>query len=515
MTGKRGFHILIGSLFLAGAATGLYFQFSCHKFLNYDALSYINIAELYTKGDWAHAINGYWSPLYCWVLSLCQLAGMPLQGACYVINFIAAGCCLFLVLQIAGRYITEPLIYYLFGFFALGFLLFYAMSVLTPDLTGTALCLWFLLLITDEQYASSRQMPYTAGIVGACMYFAKSYHFAILHLFFVAYILVLLVRKSNPLLQRLRPLVKTYAVFLLLSLVWITILSIHEKKITFATSGRFNHNLGNPGYNGAIPVNVALYPPPFEGAYFAHINPAHMLDAYDWLPFENSRSFFHQLNIVSRSASDFYNILDSHGVRTVLLFAMLLFLLYNRKKVAVSKQEAPATLLLFFIVYPLLYLPILILDRYVFVCTLLFHFFLFYIASLVWKLLPQKPLLMAGLVVLAAGLVPLVMTGKKKLTGSCSEYRYYKAFYSRLPDMAYLKNQRIASAGDAGLESVQLCYHLNCRYYCVWSDGQYNPLKQYNIRYILARKEQAPSPFLVLKEKMPVNNATLFIYEVK
>jgi len=33
-----------------------------------DGLSYIEIGEAYFRGDWKHAINGYWSPFYSWIL---------------------------------------------------------------------------------------------------------------------------------------------------------------------------------------------------------------------------------------------------------------------------------------------------------------------------------------------------------------------------------------------------------------------------------------------------------------
>src|SRR5688500_8804181 len=189
MISKAGFHKLSGALFLTGAAISLYFQFSFHKFLNPDTLSYINIGELYAQGEWPLAINGYWSPLYSWILAFCDGAGIPLMEACYAINFLAAACCLYLVMKMAGRYITVLLFYYLFSFFALVFLLYYAMSNLTPDLTCCAFCLWFLCLITHEQFDVSKRMPYIAGMAAACMYFSKSYNFAVLNLFLCCYIL--------------------------------------------------------------------------------------------------------------------------------------------------------------------------------------------------------------------------------------------------------------------------------------------------------------------------------------
>ncbi len=42
------------------------------KFFQYkiagDEISYINIAHAYASGHWQNAINGYWSPLYSWLM---------------------------------------------------------------------------------------------------------------------------------------------------------------------------------------------------------------------------------------------------------------------------------------------------------------------------------------------------------------------------------------------------------------------------------------------------------------
>ncbi|MHB8217294.1 MAG: hypothetical protein ACYDDS_14565 [Candidatus Sulfotelmatobacter sp.] len=38
--------------------------------MNSDGISYIDIGDAYVRGDWAAAINGYWSPMYSWWLGL-------------------------------------------------------------------------------------------------------------------------------------------------------------------------------------------------------------------------------------------------------------------------------------------------------------------------------------------------------------------------------------------------------------------------------------------------------------
>src|SRR5687767_3754539 len=142
MIKQAGFNVVMAVLFVTGAIIGLYFQFSYHKFLNVDTLSYINIAERYAAGDWEHAVNGCWSPLYSWILAICSMASVPLLPACYVLNFIAAGCCFALSLKIAGRYIKHSLLLFFFGFYALQLFVYYGMSTLTPDLLSTAASLW-------------------------------------------------------------------------------------------------------------------------------------------------------------------------------------------------------------------------------------------------------------------------------------------------------------------------------------------------------------------------------------
>src|SRR5690242_7728105 len=104
MNERTGFNKLLTGLFVIAAFVGLYFQFTCHKFLNNDTLSYINLAERYVAGDWQHAINGFWSPMYVWLVCICKLIGLPVLQSCYVINFLAAALGLYVLCKLAQRY---------------------------------------------------------------------------------------------------------------------------------------------------------------------------------------------------------------------------------------------------------------------------------------------------------------------------------------------------------------------------------------------------------------------------
>lgn len=41
-----------------------YYQYS----IGIDGISYVNISKLYLFGDFTNAINGYWGPLFSWML---------------------------------------------------------------------------------------------------------------------------------------------------------------------------------------------------------------------------------------------------------------------------------------------------------------------------------------------------------------------------------------------------------------------------------------------------------------
>jgi hypothetical protein len=513
---QTGFNRLLAGLFFIGAIAGLYFQFAYHKFLNNDTLSYINLAERYAAGDWQHAINGFWSPLYCWLLCLCKLAGLPLLQTCYVINFIVAGLGLYILCKLAHRYLIQPLFYFAFGLYALLLLLFYAMSSLTPDLMASVFCLWFLLLVTDQRFQFNKQMPWLAGILAACAFFAKLYSLVPMHLFLGSWLLLLLVKHRSKLSKNLVPVLKTYGLFILLSSCWMALLSIQEGKLVVTTAGPFNHNFMSPDYGRGYPTEEQLWAPPFDEAYSAHTDPAHLLDAYNWSPFSSSRNFHHQLNLIKNSVGDLIRNLDStHAKWLVLIFCLLVLFINRKKTVGKNYDRSIHKIAWFFLCYPLLYLPLFILDRYIVTCIILFHLLLFFIVQLAWNFINKKIFTPVITVLLLVSIVPFIILGQRKLTRSSGEYQYYKSFYQHVPELSFLKDQSIATDRYSMVEAAQLCYYLQCRYFSTWTDHQYQSLKEFNIRYLLSKEDLSAFPFLHIKKKLLLGNATVYIYGIQ
>src|SRR6266567_4665432 len=63
--------------------------------MNSDGINYLDIADRYLHGDWSHAVNAYWSPLYSWLLAggmlLLRPSGRSEFAFAHAVNF-----CIFL-----------------------------------------------------------------------------------------------------------------------------------------------------------------------------------------------------------------------------------------------------------------------------------------------------------------------------------------------------------------------------------------------------------------------------------
>ncbi|HUR12546.1 MAG TPA: glycosyltransferase family 39 protein [Flavitalea sp.] len=376
----------IAFLFLAGAAVGIFFQFYFHKFMNVDTLSYINIAELYAKGEWSLAINGCWSPLYSWILAILMKPGIDPLAACYLLNFISAATCVYFLFHISKRLLTDPVIFILFNLFSVFYFLNQSLSALTPDLMATAITLFFFDILLRDIYANSFRLQLFAGVVAAFMYFAKSYNF----LFVTAFLFLLIVisfigrKKKEP---KYRALFNTWLVFITISLLWIIPLSIHEKQITFSTAGRYVYNFVHPD-NNDHPASLHIIPPPYPEAYSAWINPVHHLDSMTWSPFQSRRMFHHQVQLIQQSISSLIVITDKRLLKFSIMMVILIICFFSGKVRASINRSDLSLILIAMILYPVGYLPIFVFERYVLISVVFYHLLFFTWYRHCWFLLP-------------------------------------------------------------------------------------------------------------------------------
>ena len=88
--------VLLGTAWLLAIALGAVHTWADRFSMNADGISYIDMGIAYWRGDWTMAINGYWSPLYAWLVGLALLLLAPTPywefPAVHLVNFVVYLC---------------------------------------------------------------------------------------------------------------------------------------------------------------------------------------------------------------------------------------------------------------------------------------------------------------------------------------------------------------------------------------------------------------------------------------
>lgn len=225
-----------------------------------DGISYLDIGDAYWRGDWARAINGYWSPLYSWLLGLALWALKPSAywefPTVHLMNFL-----IFVVSALsftffwsavfedrkawraqcaAAARVTWPKAAWL----ALGYALFIwsstylvDISAVTPDLGVTALIYLASGLLIQIRRGEAKWS--TLALFGAILGFG---YLAKTAMFFVALVFLGVSLSSTGNLSREFPRV-LLAFFLFVAVVspFIAALSLVKGRLTIGDAGTLNY----------------------------------------------------------------------------------------------------------------------------------------------------------------------------------------------------------------------------------------------------------------------------------
>ena len=378
---KRSF-LIIAALF-SGASLLLYphLKFS----FNPDALAYLRIASYYQKGEWSQAVNAYWSPLLSWLLCPFFAIGLPWLTAYHIINFIVALAGLGQLARILHRHFADLSLFarnaLLLVFSAL--LLYQQFTTVTSDLL--TLCLLFFLVdafLSGEFFTH----PIRTGLLGALLFFSKSYCF----FFFLAitglYVGWLVLRQGLRRLPFL-PLLLLVLSFGLPSVGWLTI--THAKYGVWQVSGAAAYNYNNINGKGVIkhPYNEdqRLAPLPYPGAFCLWEDPQltyHYSTAKGRARWPLSW-WYGRLPVIS--AGSLRKILSTYGLGWTLLLPLVAWLLslYRGRSLYSGSY---VRLAFFTALYVSGYMLILVVDRYVWLA--LYSGWIFLIKAAEWLVLP-------------------------------------------------------------------------------------------------------------------------------
>ncbi|UTB33256.1 MAG: hypothetical protein NKF70_03005 [Methanobacterium sp. ERen5] len=316
------------------------------KFFQYkiagDEISYIDIARAYAAGHWENAINGYWSPLYSWLMApfLFIIGFKPLYGV-YISRILAIIIGFFVLLSVrrlGNVFNIDGTILRLFMASLILPVVLYVFLYPTPDILLVLMLTLYLSLIYDESYRTKLSYGILCGVIGALAYFTKSFAFPF---FLVHFVLsnVLFYYKSVNFEKKiiLKNLLLGLTIFFVFSGLWIGTISTKYDKLTFSTAGEYNQALVGPEYKdntfdkGISPIySIGLIQPPNNDTTSIWGDLSYF-KMNKWSPFASWKDFSYEIELIISNIIYTFNIVESFMFIAIIILIAMIFMTISSK----------------------------------------------------------------------------------------------------------------------------------------------------------------------------------------
>lgn len=496
-------------------AAALLYPFLKYYIDSSDTLQYITIARNYLEGNYADAVNSFWSPLISWLLIPLLLTGIePLFG--FLILQIIIG---FFTLRLIFQYIeesgAEKVVRMALNISCIPLVLSYAMLYSTPDLLLLSLYLWFAMLLKN------RRSPLLIGICGAAMYYTKGFGFAF---FIVAFACAVIYKVLTGEIEKKKVagiLVRAYGIFFLLCAPWIYFISKKENHLLFSSAGTNALNLINPEIN-PNPFDDIHYP--FEKGMLSE-PPSHAFSAWiyqnrlvetEWSPLASSKDFLHYLKMILRNIVSVVSFHFGMDAGTVLVLTLLLLFALGKADWRTILREN-AFLLITCITCTSLYILLMTIHRYLWIndITIVILF-----SAAVQKLFLWKR--WVGFVSLAAFIFLLVYSPIKVISKNINQYKNIYTGSFELKDK-YHFGRNVVSLVDSFPDmnhrlSHLVCYYTGARYYGMADEHNAAELEKEKIDFALGWDHSSAAWMekdSLIINAIPLPEMNLTVYQIK
>lgn len=390
---------------------------------NPDSLQYVNIAHHILEGRFETCINGYWGPLISWLL-------VPF------ILFFDDGIVAFKFLQMAiGIFVIGKWLSFLtfveldikwkryLGFAIIPFMVSYSLLNLTPDLLFVGFL--FALIIEFIRWLDKKSDGSRIGKIGALLFLTKSFGLPLFIFLFCFSIWMKSERIPKITLK------KILYPFGLVSLVWILLLSVKYGKFTISESAKFNFTYEvapTVGKQVQLPVlGNGLLPPANDFALSAWEEPASQIQL---TPLDPIGDFKYYLSIINRNFQSIYFHDFRNQLGWVFIFFLIIYLI-RKKQYEIIPLWIKISLLVICTMY-IGYSLILVHERYIWICTLLFIPLTFYFIE---KSLPSNPRISQIRLIIFIPVLVLLLKRPAKEVLMCGDRKVnylqlYHAFFS-------------------------------------------------------------------------------------
>jgi hypothetical protein len=516
--------ILIFTLFLY-SFIGLYLLSHYQYATSADGMSYINISKLYLTGDFKDAINGYWGPLFSWLLiPFLKIFGSNPFDALYATRFLSLIIGFFTIIGIrllSYRFEMNDNIRNVIILTLIPFILFVALGPIQPDLLFACFFVYYLNIIFKNDYPNKYD-GILCGFLGALAFLTKQYALPFFLATFILFNILHYLKEISSVKKRLiiKNLSLGLLVFVLIGGVWTGAISDKYGKLTVGTSGEYNWGVNNPNSLGHPTQLSGFITPPYPKAISAWEDPSYLKVPY-WSPIHSYAYLNHEYLL---TYANFFKIIDFYDAFSyfALIIILTYILLIMRPIKEIIKRQNIFYPLLTILILPIGYIISSLEIRYLWLVYILVLLMGGYLLNLLFN---THFLTKAGKIILTIILVISFIT--MPLNGLISYYDYDKQLYSWGES---LNNQHdisgnIASNGNLldgyYTDSLHLSYFSGTSYYGFskpnMSDNDLNAeFKKYGIDYYFVWGNSSNA---VLLSKFPEvqsgNIPNLRIYEVK
>jgi hypothetical protein len=333
-----------------------------------DRISYISLAQKYMHGDFCNAINGLWSPFFCWLLVPFLAAHVEPLLASKLLSVVVGFFVLPVIYLLLSLVKVEENIKAVYLLSLCPLIAWFALHDGGPDLLALGIILFYIYLVVHRNYRKSRSIGVACGTLGGLAYLAKSYnfYFFLLHFTFITLWHVKCAGGTSATRKTLFNYLTGIVVFAMICGAWINVISHKYHKFTVSTAGTYNLALNGPSSLG-YPMDCAgLIQPSNLTAVSSFEDPTYQ-PYVTWKPLATTTDRKHLAKVVLKNIFDVSYMMSKNPVYIFTILYFLVLFLTDRGYVSRERWYLVLTVLL----YPAGYYMMHIEERYIWVDEIL------------------------------------------------------------------------------------------------------------------------------------------------
>jgi hypothetical protein len=489
-----------------------------------DSTMYLDIAEKYLRGNFTDAINGYWGPMFSWLLIPFLYFGASKVFAINSLNLIVGILTIVGVWLLSFRFEMSEKVRGAILISLLPIILFVSIVEL-HDFLLLCFLVYYLSIIFNNEYPGRTYNGMLCGVLGAVAYFTKSYAFPFFIVHFIFMNMVHFIRCSTKPEKRnvFRNAVAGIVLFSVLSGVWITVISYKYNRFTISNMGKANFSamapgLPDTGYELGNPIfHEGFFPPSNKTAFSAWEDPSYIMNKLPvWSPVKSIAYLNYFLKNIFKNVIECIRIFGAFSrLSYTIIIAYILLLIvpsFNRQLLRGDMLYSFFTVLLFTGGYMPFHLEL----RYLWIVNILLLLMGGYVLTILFQHAFFKNNVRKNVLIVFFALSFILTPLKSYIqAGHDNMSKEMYALSLLIKDNLNIKGGNIASnrewkciaTHDSWHKTFRLAYHLNSKYYGQAkkdiSDSELeNELKRYNINYyfVWGKNPRIPQFLLHYKE---------------